>query len=102
MLLCTLSKMNENKNWVDILSIVELAINSMPKMSIGHSVFYLNYGYHPTVPSDLINGREMTQNEFLNEFCMGLSNQTTEICSRCTKKNYNEYHRMVGFIIREI
>ena len=64
MLRCTLERMNENKNWAEILSIVELAINSMPNKSSGHSPFYLYYGYHPTVPIDLIDGGEMTRNEF--------------------------------------
>ena len=102
MLRCTLAGMNDSKAWVEILSIVELAINSMPNKNTGNSPYYLTYGHNPTIPSDLIDGSELTQNGFLNEFCMGLSNQTTETCSRCTKNNYNEYHRMVDFTMREI
>ena len=68
MLRCKLASMNERKNWAEILSIVELAINSTPNKNTGYSPFYLNYGYHPTVPSDLIDGNETAQNEFLNEF----------------------------------
>ena len=40
----------------------------MPNKSTGYSHFLLNYGYHPTVPSDLIDGNEVNQNEFLNDF----------------------------------
>ena len=78
MLRCTLAGMNDSKTWVEILSIVELAVNSMPKKNTGNSPYYLTYGHNPTIPSDFIDGSELTQNEFLNEFCMGLSNQTTE------------------------
>ena len=35
MLRCTLASMNERKNWVETLSIVELAINSVPNKSTG-------------------------------------------------------------------
>ena len=60
MLRCTLDSMNERKNWIEILSIVELAIKSMPNKNTVYSPFNLNYGYHPTVPSDLIDGSGTT------------------------------------------
>lgn len=44
--------MNGIKNWVEILPIVELAINSLPR----YSPFFLNYGYHPAVLDDLLCG----------------------------------------------
>lgn len=66
---CTLSLINEQKNWVDILSTVELAINSLPNHSIGYVPFFLNYGYHPIVPVDLIDGTQLTQQESVSQFC---------------------------------
>ena len=86
MLCCTLAGMNESKNWVEISPIVELAINSMPNKNTGNSLYYLTYGHHSTVPSYLIDGSELTQNDFLDDFCMGLSNQTNETCSRGTNR----------------
>ena len=62
----SLNEWKEELGWN--LSIVELAINSMPNKSTGYSPSYLNYGYHPRVKSDLIDGSETTQNEFLNGF----------------------------------
>ena len=62
---CTLAQMYEIKNWVEILPTVELAINSLPNRSTGYSPFFLNFGYHPTVPADLLCGNEITSNEIV-------------------------------------
>ena len=40
----------------------------MPNKSTVYSPFYLNYVYHLTVPSDLIDGSETTLNKFLSDF----------------------------------
>lgn len=61
MLRCTLHEMNDVKNWLEILPIVELAINSSPNHSIGYSPFFLNYGYDITVPADLVSGDKSVQ-----------------------------------------
>ena len=103
MLRCTLASMNERKNWVEILAIVELAINSMPNKSSGCSLFYLNYEYHPTVPSDLIYGSETTQNEFLSDFVKRMGIFWTQSVTRMKNaqegqvRYYNKHHRMVEF-----
>ena len=60
----TLAKMNERKNRVQVLSIIQLGINSIPNKSTGNSPLHLKYGCYPTVSSDLIDGNEETQNEF--------------------------------------
>ena len=66
---CAIAEMNENRNWVPILSIVELAIHSSPNKSTRYSPFYLNYWCHPIVPANLIDGDEPPQNESVREFC---------------------------------
>ena len=38
-------------------------INSLPNCSIGCSLFFLNYGFHPTVPAELIKGNEEIRQE---------------------------------------
>ena len=100
---CTLASMNGGKNWVEILSIVELAINSMPNKITGYSPFYLNYGYHPTVPSDLIDCSEATQNEFLSDFVKRMDIVRTKSVTQMKNaqevraRYYNKHHRMVEF-----
>ena len=54
---CTIHEMNEFKNWVDILSIV----NSIPNRSTGYPPFFLNYEFHLTMPVDLTKGNGSIQ-----------------------------------------
>lgn len=58
MLCCTLHKMYNIKNWLNILPTIKLAINSSPNHSTRYSPFFLNYGYDVTVPTDLVTGDE--------------------------------------------
>ena len=89
--------MSERKNWVQILSIVELVIDSMPNKSIGYSPFYLNYGYHPMVPSDLIDGSETTQNEFLSDFIKHMNIVWTQSVTQIknAQKLQAKYHNKI-------
>ena len=40
-------------NWDDLLPAAEFAVNNSYQASIGTTPFYLNYGYHPSVPLDV-------------------------------------------------
>ena len=50
-------------DWKTHLATVEIAINSLPNRSTGCSPFYLNYGYHLVVPSELLKVDEEIRNE---------------------------------------
>ena len=63
---CTLHSSNEPSHWARDLSLVEFVINSSPSLSTGYSPFYLNYGYYPTTPMDLIQDSESTAVEGVN------------------------------------
>ena len=54
--------------WDSLLPMVELTINSLPNSSTGYSPFFLNYGFHPTVPVELLKGDEEVSNESVNSF----------------------------------
>ena len=101
MLRCTVAEINENRNWVDILSIDELAIKSSPNQTTAYSPFYLNYGYHPTVATDLMEGDELTRNEYVGEFCKRMTlvrNKAVKQMkngSKIQEKHYNERHKFV-------
>ena len=60
--------MNELRDWDSLLPTIELAINSLPNRSTGYSQFYLNYGFHPTVPAELIKGNEEIRQETVANF----------------------------------
>ena len=53
---------------MDILPIVEFAINNTPNTTTGYSAFYLNYGYHPLHPLQLLHSPEETNIEAVAQF----------------------------------
>ena len=52
---CTLHSSNEPTHWARDLSLVEFVINNNPSQSTGYTPFFLNYGYYPATPMDLIH-----------------------------------------------
>ena len=59
----TIQEMNELRMWKTYLPTVELAINSSVNGSTGYTSFFLNYGFDPIVPADLLKGNGQVQNE---------------------------------------
>ena len=45
-------------NWDSYLTTVEMTINSYPNSSTRYSPFFVNYGYHPIAPVELLKGAE--------------------------------------------
>ena len=72
MLRCTIHETNERREWNKLLPIIELAINSSVNRRTGYTPFFLNYGFDPVVPADLIKGNERVQNESVGDFCSRL------------------------------
>ena len=58
MLRCTIHELNEARDWDSLLPTRELVVNSLPNRSTRYSPFFLYYGFHPTVPMELIKGNE--------------------------------------------
>ena len=52
---CTVHQLGEGKNWVEILPVVEFAVNNAPNRTTGYSAFYLNYGFYPLHPLQLLH-----------------------------------------------
>ena len=65
---CTLHGSSEPSQWARDLSLVEFVINSSPSLSTGYAPFYLNYGYYPATPLDLIQDTDTTAVEGVNQF----------------------------------
>ena len=51
-----------------LLPTVELVINSLPNSSIGFSPFFLNYGYEPMTPIELLRGDELAKTKSVASF----------------------------------
>ena len=65
---CTVHQLGGDRNWLDVLPIVEFAVNNTPNRTTGYSAFYLNYGYHPLHPLQLLHAPEDTNIEAVTQF----------------------------------
>ena len=65
---CTVHQLNDGRNWLDVLPIVEFAVHNTPNSTTGYSAFYLNYGYHPLHPLHLLHAPEDTNIEAMTQF----------------------------------
>ena len=51
-----------------MLAHIEYAVNQTPNRTIGYLAFYLNYGYHPLSPIQMLGGTHDTANEAVQQF----------------------------------
>ena len=65
---CTVHQLGESRNWLDVLPVIEFAVNNTPNRTTGYSAFYLNYGYHPLHPLQLLHSPEDTTIEAVSTF----------------------------------
>ena len=65
---CIIHETGNIKDWGKILPTVELAINSLPNQTTGFSPFFLNYGYEPVTPVQLVKGNEEIKTESIGSF----------------------------------
>ena len=65
---CTVHQLGEGRNWVEMLPSIEFAINNTPNRTTGYSAFFLNYGYHPLHPLQLLHSRDDSYNESVVSF----------------------------------
>ena len=65
---CTVHQMAETRKWVDLLPMLEFAVNNTQNRTTGYTAFYLNYGFHPLHPLQLFTSPSETKNEFVVSF----------------------------------
>ena len=65
---CLISENGTYKNWDSLLPTVAFIINSLPAQATGYSPFYLNYGFHPTTPVEMLRDFETSHVESVNDF----------------------------------
>ena len=94
--------------WEILLPTVELVVNSLPNSSTGFSPFYLNYGYEPVVPIQLLKGDEVATTESVEVFIQRLSSdwklarQNLDRSVRRQAKYYDAKHRDLGFRVGDL
>ena len=100
---CLIHEMNELNRWEILLPTVELVINSLPNSSTGFSPFYLNYGYEPVTPIQLLRGSEITNTESVAAFTQRvasdwkLARQNLERSVQSQAKYYNKKRKDVHY-----
>ena len=67
---CIMHENKEMEHWETILAIVEFVVNNSPVQSTGYTPFYLNYGYHPCTPVDVIRDANETTVENVSQFTL--------------------------------
>ena len=72
---CMLHHQQSLKDWDELLPLVEFVINSYPNSSTGFSPFFLNFGYEPTSPLDLLLDHSSTKVEPVTQFVQRLEYQ---------------------------
>ena len=96
------------KKWEIFLPTVELVINSLPNSSTGFSPFFLNYGYEPVTPIQLLRGDEIARTESVASFTQGvasdwnLARQNLDKSVRLQQKYNDKKHRDVGYRVGDL
>ena len=105
---CLIHNSNEMKTWEILLPTVELVINSLPNSSTGFSPFYLNYGYEPVTPIELLRGDELAKTESVASFVQRvasdwkLARENLDKSVRLQAKYYDKKHRDVGYGVGDL
>ena len=100
---CIIHDTGNIKDWEKILPTVELAINSLPNQSTGFSPFFLNYGYEPVTPVQLVKGNEEIKTESIGSFVRRitsiweLARDNLKRSVNLQAKYYDKKHRSVEF-----
>ena len=107
MLRCTLHEERAG-NWDLLLPTVEMTINSLPNSSTGYSPFFLNYGYHPVMPVELLKGDEEVQIEAVENFVERVQNEWKQARKnllhsvQTQQRYYNQRHRAVEYAVGDL
>ena len=69
---CAVHQYGEARRWTEVLPVVEFAVNNTPNRTTGYTAFYLNYGFHPLSPAQMLSSIEATNNEAVQQFTQRL------------------------------
>ena len=105
---CLIHNSNEMKMWEILLPNVELVINSLPNSSTGFSPFYLNYGYEPVTPIELLRADELAKTGSVASFVQRvasdwkLARENLDRSVRLQAKYYDKKHKDVGYGVGDL
>ena len=105
---CLIHDMKNVKSWEILLPTVEMTINSSPNQSTGFSPFFLNYGYEPVMPIQLLKGDESTKIESVASFVQrvtsdwNLARENLQRSVGLQQKYYDQKHRDVHYNVGDL
>ena len=107
MLRCTIHE-NRGSSWDSLLPTVEMTINSLPNSSTRYSPFFLNYGYHPVLPIELLKEDEELEIEVVDNFVSRFQREwdyaKRNLLHSVQKQQqyYNQRHPMVEYKVGDL
>ena len=105
---CLIHDSKNVKSWEILLPTVEMTINSSPNQSTGFSPFFLNYGYEPVMPIQLLKGDESTKMESVASFVQrvtsdwNLARENLQRSVGLQQKYYDQKHRDVHYYVGDL
>ena len=105
---CLIHSINEMKTCDLLLPTVELVVNLLPNSNTSFSPFYLNYGYEPLTPIELLRGDELAKTETVEAFVRRvpsdwkLAKENLERSVRLQAKYYDGKHRDMGYKVGDL
>ena len=104
---CLSTESGRKSDWEQLLATVEMTINSSPNSSTGYSPFYLNYGFHPIAPVELLAGDENSSVEAAQTFVerirllWGKPKKNLQQAVAKQARIYDKKHRPIEFEVGE-
>jgi hypothetical protein len=69
-------------DWNELLPLVEFAMNNSVSSTTGHTPYFINYGYHPKLPSSINDQSLTTRSPFAVDFHLRLAQLQDEVSQR--------------------
>ena len=95
-------------SWEDVLPMVQFVINSTPSAVTGYSPFYLNFGFHPVTPMEMMRDREESLVESTEEFLQRMdtvfksAKQQMEKANEKMKMHADKRRKAVTFKVNDL
>ena len=87
---------------------MEFVINSSPNVSTGYTPFFLNYGFNPVTPMDLLKGDETSNVESVSSFIEKMRSVWTkakknlERSVQAQSRYYDKRHKDIAFKVGDM
>ena len=100
---CVVHQLGEPRDWDDLCPVIEFSLNSHPNRSTGFSPFYLNFGYHPVTPADLLTCEDESSVESVSRFTQRLhsifakAKEHLHVAQEQQRRYYDRRHRPAEF-----